>query len=129
MVDWIFGEQTLVVVSAVIVALLSALVPGLVGRIFRKTPVVTIDVVEDKYWTVVYPWEAVVPLSVLVESVYILDFSGAQLSALFWMSDDDQMVRPDRMHKVVKAWRGPATVRPATVRPGAMGPGTILHRT
>ncbi len=73
---------------------------------------------KNKYWTVVYPWEAVVPMSVLVDTVYALDFSGAQVPALFWFSQDDQVVRPDRTHKVSEAWGGPATVRMVTMGPG-----------
>ena len=76
------------------------------------------DPEKNKYWTVVYPWEAVVPMSVLVDTVYALDFSGAQVPALFWFSDDDQVVRPDRTHKVAGAWGGPATVQLVTMGPG-----------
>ncbi|WP_170325385.1 alpha/beta hydrolase [Ruegeria arenilitoris] len=72
----------------------------------------------NTYWTSVYPWEAVVPMTVLVETVYALDFSGAQVPALFWFSDDDQVVRPDRTHKVAASWGGPSTVNLVTMGPG-----------
>lgn len=72
----------------------------------------------NKYWSAVYPWEAVVPMTVLVETVYDLDFSGAQVPALFWFSDDDQVVRPDLTHKVAEAWGGPVTVQLVTMGPG-----------
>ncbi len=72
----------------------------------------------NKYWSAVYPWEAVVPMTVLVETIYALDFSGAQVPALFWFSDDDQVVRPDLTHKVADAWGGPATVELVTMGPG-----------
>ena len=42
------------------------------------------DPEKNKYWTTIYPWEAVVPMSVLVETVYALDFSGTTVPALFW---------------------------------------------
>ena len=48
LVDWIYSEPTLLVVSGVIVTVLSALVLKSFNWILRKTPVVTIDVVEDK---------------------------------------------------------------------------------
>ncbi|WP_170544943.1 alpha/beta hydrolase [Ruegeria arenilitoris] len=72
----------------------------------------------NTYWTSVYPWEAVVPMTVLVETVYALDFSDAQVPALFWFSDDDQVVRPDRTHKVAASWGGPSAVNLVTMGPG-----------
>lgn len=71
----------------------------------------------DKYWTLTYPWEAVVPMSVLVDAVYALDFSQAQVPVLFWFSDDDQVVRPDLTHKIAAAWGGAATVNLVTMGP------------
>ncbi len=76
------------------------------------------DPEKNKYWSSVYPWEAVVPMTVLVETVYALDFSDALVPALFWFSDDDQVVRPDRTHKVAAAWGAPATVELVTMGPG-----------
>ncbi len=76
------------------------------------------DPEQNTYWTSVYPWEAVVPMTVLVETVYALDFSDAQVPALFWFSDDDQVVRPDRTHKVAESWGGPSTVNLVTMGPG-----------
>ncbi len=76
------------------------------------------DPEKNRYWTVVYPWEAVVPMSVLTKAVYALDFSSAQVPALFWFSDDDQVVRPDRTHKVAEVWGAPATVELVTMGPG-----------
>lgn len=76
------------------------------------------DAEKNRYWTTIYPWEAVVPMSVIVDAVYGLDFSGARIPALFWFSDDDQVVRPDRTHEVAKAWGGPASVALVTMGPG-----------
>ncbi|WP_170349158.1 alpha/beta hydrolase [Ruegeria atlantica] len=72
----------------------------------------------NTYWTSVYPWEAVVPMTLLVEAVYALDFSSAQIPALFWFSDDDQVVRPDLTHKMAERWGGPKTVNLVTMGPG-----------
>lgn len=76
------------------------------------------DPERNKYWSVVYPWEAVVPMSVLVGAVYGLDFSAARIPALFWFSEDDQVVRPDRTLKVAEAWGGPVSVQRVTMGPG-----------
>lgn len=76
------------------------------------------DPEKNTYWTAIYPWEAVVPMTVLVETVYGLDFSQALVPALFWFSDEDQVVRPDKTHKVAEAWGAPATVQLVTMGPG-----------
>ncbi|NOE36396.1 MULTISPECIES: carboxylesterase [unclassified Ruegeria] len=76
------------------------------------------DPEKNTYWSAVYPWEAVVPMSVLVDTVYALDFSQALVPALFWFSDDDQVVRPDRTHKVAEAWGAPARVELVKMGPG-----------
>ncbi|WP_170438698.1 alpha/beta hydrolase [Ruegeria arenilitoris] len=76
------------------------------------------DPEKNLYWSSSYPWEAVVPMSVLVDTVYALDFSGALVPALFWFSDDDQVVRPDLTHKVAEDWGAPATVQTVTMGSG-----------
>ncbi|MTI03800.1 carboxylesterase [Roseibium sp. RKSG952] len=75
------------------------------------------DPEKNKYWSSVYPWEAVVPMTALVETVYALDFSDAQVPALFWFSDDDQVVRPDLTHNVAAAWGAPVAVELVTMGP------------
>ncbi len=75
------------------------------------------DPEKNRCWSAIYPWEAVVPMTVLVDVVFALDFSDAKVPALFWFSDDDQVVRPDRTHKVAEAWGAPAVVELV-----AMGP-------
>ncbi len=75
------------------------------------------DPEKNRYWSAIYPWEAVVPMTVLVDVVFALDFSGAKVPALFWFSDDDQVVRPDRTHKVAEAWGAPAVVELVTMGP------------
>lgn len=75
------------------------------------------DPEKNKYWSAVYPWVAVVPMTALVEKVYVLDFAGIPVPALFWFSDDDQVVRPDRTHKVAESWGAPAQVELVTMGP------------
>ncbi len=76
------------------------------------------DAERNRYWTLVYPWEAVVPMSVLVDRVRALNFSKAQVPALFWFSDEDKVVRPDLTHEVSADWGAPATVHTVTMGPG-----------
>ncbi|MEX0276902.1 MAG: alpha/beta hydrolase [Ruegeria sp.] len=73
---------------------------------------------QEKYWTLTYPWEAVVPMSVLVDVVFGLDFAQAQVPTLFWFSDQDQVVRPDRTHEVAAKWGGPSDVQLVTMGAG-----------
>ncbi len=75
------------------------------------------DPEKNRYWSAIYPWEAVVPMTVLVDVVFALDFSDAKVPALFWFSDDDQVVRPDRTHKFAEAWGAPAVVELVTMGP------------
>ncbi len=75
------------------------------------------DPEKNRYWSAIYPWEAVVPMTVLVDVVFALDFSDAKVPALFWFSGDDQVVRPDRTHKVAEAWGAPAVVELVTMGP------------
>lgn len=76
------------------------------------------DAERNTYWTLVYPWEAVVPMSVLVDRVRALDFSKALVPALFWFSDEDKIVRPDLTRDVAAAWGAPATVHTVVMGPG-----------
>ncbi|TMV09583.1 alpha/beta hydrolase [Ruegeria sediminis] len=75
------------------------------------------DPAKDTYWTSRYPWEAIVPMSALVRAVMRLDFSEARVPVLFWFSEEDQVVRPDRTHRVAEEWGGPAAVRLVTMGP------------
>ncbi|WP_282021848.1 alpha/beta hydrolase [Ruegeria faecimaris] len=72
----------------------------------------------NKFWSAVYPWQAVVPMTVLVDVVYALDFSDAKVPALFWFSNEDQVVRADLTHEIAKAWGAPASVELVTMGPG-----------
>jgi len=72
---------------------------------------------KDKYWTSTYPWSALPPMAALVEKVAGLDFSTAKVPALFWFSDDDQVVRPDITQTVVAQWGGPVRTQMVTMGP------------
>ncbi|SDD14502.1 alpha/beta hydrolase [Ruegeria marina] len=76
------------------------------------------DPAKNTYWTSRYSWEAVVPMAALVKAVVGLDFSLAQIPALFWFSPDDKVVRPDLTRQVAARWGGPVEVRNVTMGPG-----------
>lgn len=73
---------------------------------------------KNLYWTSIYSWEAVVPMSALVKEVVALDYTQAQLPALFWISEDDTVVRPDKTQKIASQWGGPSHVQLVTMGPG-----------
>ena len=62
------------------------------------------------YWTTRYPSIAALPMAALVSEVTALDFSGVLIPVLFWYSDADQVVRPERTAEVAARWGGPVTV-------------------
>ncbi|KUJ85604.1 hypothetical protein AVO45_01010 [Ruegeria marisrubri] len=76
------------------------------------------DPAKNTYWTLRYSWEAIVPMSALIREVMRLDFAQARIAALFWFSEDDRIVRPDRTRKVAAEWGGLATVHLVTMGPG-----------
>ena len=80
--------------------------------------VTSTDPAKNTYWTLRYSWEAIVPMSALVREVMRLDFSQARIPALFWFSEHDRIVRPDKTHKVAAEWGGAATVQLVTMGPG-----------
>jgi len=71
-----------------------------------------------KYWTMSYPWTALPPMGTLVQSVAALDFSTASVPALFWISDEDQVVRPDITRRIAGQWGGPVEIRTVTMGEG-----------
>lgn len=74
--------------------------------------------VHARYWTSSYPTVALLPMAALVKVVSALDFGGAQMPVLFYLSDDDAVVRPDISRRIAKAWGGSATVHAVTMGDG-----------
>ena len=65
----------------------------------------------ETYWTRDYPVTALLPMAAVVRSVNKLGFETAAVDALFWYSEEDQVVRPDQIERVAEAWgRGVANV-------------------
>lgn len=73
---------------------------------------------EGIYWTMSYPVTAILPMAALVKAVAALDFSAMTVPALFRISDDDQVVRPDVTRVFAANWGGPAEVQAVTMGPG-----------
>lgn len=66
----------------------------------------TDDPDKELYWTNPYPWSALPPMAALIKKVVALDFSTAQVPALFWISDNDSVVRQDISREVAGQWGG-----------------------
>lgn len=71
-----------------------------------------------KYWTNSYPWSALPPMAQLIKDVKALDFSTTNVPALFWISDDDQVVRQDISRKIAGQWGGPVQIMAVTMGTG-----------
>lgn len=89
--------------------------PPLMGGT-RNAP--TGNVAKDTYWSTDYSWEAVVPMTAIVQEVVAQDFGTATIPALFRFSDDDKVVRPDLTRQVAAAWGGPVGLQPVSMGPG-----------
>lgn len=78
-------------------------VPPLFG-IERKFE--SVSAAHEKYWTNGYPLVATLPMAALVKKVVRQDFGTVDIPALFIMSDNDQVVRPDMIDKIANRWGG-----------------------
>ena len=72
---------------------------------------------QREYWTTEYPSAAVFPMAALVQAVFALDHGRAAVPALFWFSDEDQVVVPSATRDVAARWGGPVTIVPADLGP------------
>lgn len=70
------------------------------------------------YWTTRYPTKALMPMAALVRRVAGLDFARVETPALFWLSDADQVVRPDISRKIAARWGGETRVQAVTMGTG-----------
>lgn len=88
--------------------------PLLVGREIKSTPA---SEQEALFWTNPYPTSGLTTLAALVQAVVKLDPAQIKIPALFWLSDEDQVVRPDITREIAKSWGGPATVQKVVMGP------------
>lgn len=89
--------------------------PLVVGKEISFEP---INEQQEKFWTTSYPTRGLTTLAALIKAVINLDFSKARVPALFWFSDEDQVVRPDISHDIAKKWGGSAKVHTVTMGEG-----------
>lgn len=75
------------------------------------------ETAKDTYWSTNYSWEAIVPLTVIVQAVVDLDFSKTKIPALFRFSDNDRVVRADIAREIAAQWGGPVELQPVTMGP------------
>lgn len=73
---------------------------------------------EARFWTTSYPTVALMPMAALVRKAARLDYAKVQVPALFWLSDGDQVVRPDISRRIAADWGGEARVQPVYPGPG-----------
>lgn len=61
----------------------------------------------DRFWTLRYPIEAVLPMFEAVRAVRAKGLADMTMPAFFAWSPQDTVVRPSAIEKAVKAWPGP----------------------
>ncbi|TDE40121.1 alpha/beta hydrolase [Antarcticimicrobium sediminis] len=69
------------------------------------------------FWTSRYPTVALMPMAAMVRKVARLDYAKVQVPALFWLSDEDQVVRPDISREIAANWGGGARVQAVSLGP------------
>ncbi len=72
----------------------------------------------EYYWTVRYPTQAAMPMVALLQASRKRDYSSTKAPALFLVSDQDEVVRPDITRTVAANWGGGGTVQSLTLDPG-----------
>ncbi len=73
---------------------------------------------QARYWTTAYPTVALMPMAALVRRAARLDYSAVRVPVLFWLSDDDGVVRPDISREIAARWGGAARVQAVRIGPG-----------
>ncbi len=70
-----------------------------------------------KYWTTLYPSEALITMSALVRFARNASYGAVKLPALFLFSDDDAVVSAEATRAFSTRWGGPVTVEPRFLGP------------
>jgi alpha-beta hydrolase superfamily lysophospholipase len=69
--------------------------------------VTPVNAAQEKFWTLRYPVEALLPMAALVKAVRRMDLSRVKTPTLFYYSRQDQVVDPGATESVYDAWGGP----------------------
>jgi len=72
----------------------------------------------ETFWTNSYPSVAVLPMAALVDRVVKMDIEHIDVPALFWISSEDQVVRPDLTALVADRWGGVSKIQTVTLSEG-----------
>lgn len=77
-------------------------------------------------WTLTYPTVSVLPLGALVRVMGAADTSAASLPAIFFLSDEDQVVDPAAIRAVAGRWGGPHELVPLVMGAGDDSGGHVI---
>jgi alpha-beta hydrolase superfamily lysophospholipase len=75
--------------------------PWIAGETISFTPR---NAAQEEYWTTSYPSVATLPMGALIKAVNALDHRQFLTPALFWYSDNDQVVQPAATDHVRRRW-------------------------
>lgn len=59
---------------------------------------------QETFWTTSYPSVSVLPMAAMVKAVASADYIGVDVPALFYLSLDDLVVRPDASLRIAETW-------------------------
>lgn len=87
-------------------------VPLLLGETRGFTP---INDDHAQYWTTVYPTKAVIPLAELMQAARQADVGDTSVPALFFISDEDQVIDPTASRNLAARWGAPHQIVPVVL--------------
>ncbi len=65
-----------------------------------------INEIHGQYWTTSYPTKSIVPMMQLIDYVEDIDFASVKIPALFYYSEDDQIIDSQATSDIVESWGG-----------------------
>jgi len=80
---------------------------------------------QERFWTTRYPTVSVLPMAALVKHARDLDYSDANVPALFVFSDHDQVVSAKATRQIADRWGGDVTL--SVQGPGGEGVDPFAH--
>ncbi|MEM6636689.1 MAG: alpha/beta fold hydrolase [Pseudomonadota bacterium] len=80
----------------------------------------------NEYWTTKYPAVAILPMAALVAHTGTLDWTQADIPALFLFSQEDQIVDPSETQSIGAVWAGAARISPQQLVEGSDPDGHLI---
>ncbi|MEM1363259.1 MAG: alpha/beta fold hydrolase [Pseudomonadota bacterium] len=68
-----------------------------------------------KYWTTQYPTRAIIPLAQIMQAARQADVSATSVPALFFISDEDQVIDPTASRNLAARWGAPHQIVPVVL--------------